>query len=32
MTPLRFSLDDAIRAGEQWGANCGPGALAAALQ
>lgn len=26
-----FGLADAIRAGEEWGANCGPGALAAVL-
>lgn len=27
----RFSLHDAVRASEAWGANCGPGALAAIL-
>lgn len=27
----RFSGDDAQRAAEEWGANCGPGALAAVL-
>src|SRR5687768_1380048 len=27
--PLRFTLEDALRAGDTWGANCGPGALAA---
>jgi hypothetical protein len=29
MIPLRFTLEQAISAGEDWGANCGPGALAA---
>lgn len=29
--PLRFSAADANHAYEKWGANCGPGALAAAL-
>jgi hypothetical protein len=29
--PLRFSEADAIRAHKEWGANCGPGALAAVL-
>lgn len=28
---VRFSLEDAQRAAETWGANCGPGALAAVL-
>ncbi|WP_292477392.1 hypothetical protein [Mesorhizobium sp.] len=27
--PPRFTADDADRAHEQWGANCGPGAIAA---
>jgi hypothetical protein len=27
--PVAFSLADAVKAGEEWGANCGPGALAA---
>ena len=31
MLPAKFTLDDAERAYEEWGANCGPGALAAAL-
>jgi hypothetical protein len=26
---LRFSIEDAKRASDEWGANCGPGALAA---
>lgn len=26
---LRFSLDDAMRAGDEWGLNCGPAAIAA---
>jgi hypothetical protein len=30
LTP-RFTLDDMIRASDEWGANCGPGALAAIL-
>lgn len=29
--PLAFTYDDANRAATEWGANCGPGALAAAL-
>lgn len=29
MRPLRFDAADAQRAAETWGANCGPGALAA---
>lgn len=29
MPPPRFNLDDAQRAWDAWGANCGPGALAA---
>jgi hypothetical protein len=28
---MAFGLDEAIAAGEAWGANCGPGALAAVL-
>lgn len=28
---VRFSLDDAQRAADEWGANCGPGALAAIM-
>lgn len=28
---VRFTLDDAVRAADEWGANCGPGALAAVL-
>ncbi len=28
---VRFTLDDGQRAADDWGANCGPGALAAAL-
>lgn len=33
MTPLptRFTIEDAHRANDEWGANCGPGALAAIL-
>lgn len=31
MTPVSFSLHDAETACSQWGANCGPGALAGAL-
>lgn len=27
--PLRFTEDDAARAYDEWGANCGPGAIAA---
>lgn len=27
--PLRFTFEDAERAWEEWGANCGPGAIAA---
>jgi hypothetical protein len=30
-TPVRFSLDDAQRAGNEWRFNCGPGALCALL-
>lgn len=29
MIPLRFTAEDADRAHEEWGANCGPGAIAA---
>jgi hypothetical protein len=29
ITPPRFTLQDVERAAEEWGANCGPGALAA---
>lgn len=29
--PLRFTVDDAERAGNAWGFNCGPGALCALL-
>lgn len=29
--PAKFTIDDATRAYDVWGANCGPGALAAAL-
>ena len=29
MSALRFSLDDAVRASDDWGCNCGPSALAA---
>ncbi len=28
MTPARFTTDDAQRANNEWGANCGPGAIA----
>lgn len=28
-TPVRFTLADAERAHDEWGANCGPGAIAA---
>lgn len=31
MTAVRFSGDDAQRAADAWGANCGPGAIAAIL-
>lgn len=31
MIPLRFSAEDADQAHADWGANCGPGALAAVL-
>lgn len=31
MTPLRFSAEDAERANDAWGCNCGPGAIAAVL-
>ena len=31
MMAVRFSLDDAQRAADTWGANCGPGALAAVM-
>jgi hypothetical protein len=31
MTAPRFSIADARRAHEEWGANCGPGALAAIM-
>ena len=31
MTPLCFTLEDAARARAEWGANCGPGALAAIM-
>lgn len=27
----RFTMDDMIRANEEWGANCGPGAIAAIM-
>ena len=27
--PVRFTLEDAQRASDEWGANCGPGAIAA---
>lgn len=30
-TPARFTMDDAIAASDLWGANCGPGALAAVM-
>ena len=29
--PLRFTLEDARRASDEWGFNCGPGALCAVL-
>lgn len=29
--PASVTLDEAVRAGDEWGANCGPGALAAVL-
>lgn len=29
--PVRFTVDDAVAAAVSWGANCGPGALAAVL-
>jgi hypothetical protein len=31
MNPAKFNVDEAQRAADTWGANCGPGALAAAL-
>jgi hypothetical protein len=31
MIPLRFTLEDAERASDEWGANCGPGAIAAVM-
>lgn len=31
MTALRFTLEDARRASQEWGANCGPGAIAAVM-
>ena len=31
VNPTRFSLGDAQRAADEWGANCGPGAIAAVL-
>lgn len=31
MGDVRFTLDDAARAFTEWGANCGPGAIAAVL-
>lgn len=31
MKSPRFSAEDAIRANDEWGANCGPGALAAIM-
>jgi hypothetical protein len=31
MIPLRFTLEDADRANDKWGANCGPGAIAAIM-
>lgn len=31
LKPIRFTAADADRAAEQWGANCGPGAIAAIL-
>ena len=30
-SPLRFNADDAQKASEEWGFNCGPGALCAVL-
>lgn len=29
MIPVRFTMEDAERASDAWGANCGPGAIAA---
>lgn len=29
--PVRFTIEDGIRAEDEWGANCGPGALAAIM-
>lgn len=31
MSALRFTADDAMRASQSWGANCGPGAIAAIM-
>lgn len=31
MRPVRFNVDDADRAHAEWGANCGPGAIAGIL-
>jgi len=31
VTPVRFTLDEAQKAGDEWGFNCGPGALCAIL-
>lgn len=31
MTALRFTIDDANRAGDEWGFNCGPAAICAIL-
>jgi len=31
MTRVRFTIDDAQRAADEWGANCGPAAIAAVL-
>ena len=31
MIPLRFTLEDAYRAYDEWGSNCGPGAIAAIM-
>lgn len=31
MIPTRFTAEDAARAYDEWGANCGPGALAAIM-
>ncbi len=31
MRPVRFNADDAERANAEWGANCGPGAIAGIL-